>query len=356
MFSCELLHVFVSFHAQITNLLCVACSAMSWFFREVVSLSTKTYNVPELDLKLDLAYITPRLIVCSGPVSSYRKSWYRYTTTTLIEFLNHRHVQDGEKHWHVYNFRGEGMGYTLGEFDYRVDYIPFPDHQVPPMDVVIDSIGKIEEFLSADPLNVAVLHCKAGKGRSGTIACAYILYKSLEKELIDPQEAIGIFTSQRMNQYFGDGVSILSQRRYLNYWHQLLLERRVTNRILVPFARQKLITISRVVIDDVRTPFNLRLETYNKTSKGRGVAGTTELFNMHVSLSEASTVTVPINIDVHLTQDVRVHISDACSAWFCPYFEKEPFSVDWHSCDGYMGTHFRGKQVFQRLKVCWSVE
>ena len=56
---------------------------MSWLLREAATVSTKTYSVPELDLKLDLSYITPRLIVCSGPVNSYRKSWYRYTTTDL---------------------------------------------------------------------------------------------------------------------------------------------------------------------------------------------------------------------------------------------------------------------------------
>lgn len=58
-----------------------------------------------------------------------------------------------------------------------------------------------------------VVHCKAGKGRSGTSACSYLI----SEEGWSVEDALTRFTSRRMRNGFGSGVSIPSQLRWVGY-------------------------------------------------------------------------------------------------------------------------------------------
>lgn len=60
---------------------------------------------------------------------------------------------------------------------------------------------------------VVVVHCKAGKGRSGSMACSYLISECGWT----PQDAIARFTERRMKPNFGSGVSIPSQLRWISY-------------------------------------------------------------------------------------------------------------------------------------------
>uniref|UniRef100_A0A8H7N3Y3 phosphatidylinositol-3,4,5-trisphosphate 3-phosphatase n=1 Tax=Bionectria ochroleuca TaxID=29856 RepID=A0A8H7N3Y3_BIOOC len=60
---------------------------------------------------------------------------------------------------------------------------------------------------------VVVVHCKAGKGRSGTATCSYLI----SEEGWDPEDALTRFTQRRMRPQFGAGVSIPSQLRWITY-------------------------------------------------------------------------------------------------------------------------------------------
>lgn len=60
---------------------------------------------------------------------------------------------------------------------------------------------------------VVVVHCKAGKGRSGTMACSYLIAECGWTS----DKAIARFTERRMRPNFGPGVSIPSQLRWLTY-------------------------------------------------------------------------------------------------------------------------------------------
>lgn len=60
---------------------------------------------------------------------------------------------------------------------------------------------------------VVVVHCKAGKGRSGTVSCSYLIAEEGWK----PEDALARFTERRMRPKFGAGVSIPSQLRWISY-------------------------------------------------------------------------------------------------------------------------------------------
>lgn len=60
---------------------------------------------------------------------------------------------------------------------------------------------------------VIVVHCKAGKGRSGTSACSFLISECGWT----PEEALARFTERRMRPKFGAGVSIPSQLRWIGY-------------------------------------------------------------------------------------------------------------------------------------------
>jgi hypothetical protein len=76
---------------------------------------------------------------------------------------------------------------------------------------------------------VVVVHCKAGKGRSGTVSCSYLI----SEEGWTKQDAVQRFTERRMRPGWGAGVSIPSQLRWLGYverWKdggKLYIERKV---------------------------------------------------------------------------------------------------------------------------------
>lgn len=58
-----------------------------------------------------------------------------------------------------------------------------------------------------------MVHCKAGKGRSGTVACSYLI----SEQGWSAEDAMKQFTERRMRAGFGAGVSIPSQVRWVNY-------------------------------------------------------------------------------------------------------------------------------------------
>ena len=55
------------------------------------------------------------------------------------------------------------VGYDPEKFYNRVGTFPFDDHNAPRFELIEELCSDIKEFLSIDPENVAVIHCKAGK-------------------------------------------------------------------------------------------------------------------------------------------------------------------------------------------------
>ena len=205
------------------------------------------------DSNLDLCYVTPFIIATSGPSGTYPQLAYRNPLDKLVAFLDKSHGED----WCIWEFRAEGTGYPDKEVRDKVRHYPFTDHHPPPFamlplvmasmrnwlteggkekiktdtatDGAADGAGKdgeateqaekddtkAVEKLDKKPGNgrVVVVHCKAGKGRSGTMACSYLISECGWSKA----EALVRFTERRMRSGFGQGVSIPSQLRYVDY-------------------------------------------------------------------------------------------------------------------------------------------
>lgn len=160
------------------------------------------------------------VIATSGPSSKYPKRAYRNPTDALVRFLDSKHDTD----WAIWEFRAEGTGYPDSEVYGRIHHFPWPDHHPPPFALIPAIMASMRNWLNEENLGeaggtkkqkkrVAVVHCKAGKGRSGTVACSYLI----SQEGWKMEDALQRFTERRMRVGFGDGVSIPSQVRWVRY-------------------------------------------------------------------------------------------------------------------------------------------
>ncbi|GBP49500.1 Phosphatidylinositol 3,4,5-trisphosphate 3-phosphatase and dual-specificity protein phosphatase PTEN [Eumeta japonica] len=63
--------------------------------------------------------------------------------------------------------------------DHRLVAIyPFDDHSPPKIELIQSFCVDVHDWLSKDPKNVAAVHCKAGKGRTGQYTVSFVLYCS----------------------------------------------------------------------------------------------------------------------------------------------------------------------------------
>lgn len=186
---------------------------MKNWIRTKVSKKKKRYHEDGYDL--DLAYIRDDdgpLIIAMGYPSAGFESVYRNDCDEVKDFLDKKH---GDKYW-VYNLCSERC-YDPEVFYGRVSRYPFDDHNPPKFDLIRQFCVEAAQYLSKDRENCAVVHCKAGKGRTGLMICALLLHLRIRP---NADEVLKYYGEKRT--YDGKGVTIPSQRRYLFYYERFL--------------------------------------------------------------------------------------------------------------------------------------
>ena len=159
---------------------------------------------------LDLTYITTRIIAMGMP-SSKLEGLYRNPMEEVQRFLNTRHPS----HYKVYNLCEE-RNYPKNSF-YKQDIFPFKDHEAPPLNLMRKFCEDAKNFLDENEENIIAVHCKAGKGRTGTMISCLLLYM---KTFDTASECLQFYGMMRAEN--AKGVTIPSQIRYVNYFEKIL--------------------------------------------------------------------------------------------------------------------------------------
>ncbi|KAF7587236.1 hypothetical protein BBP40_007523 [Aspergillus hancockii] len=366
---------------------------------------------------LDLCYVTDNIIATSGPSSNYPQRAYRNPTDSLVKYLDSKHGEN----WCIFEFRAEGTGYPDDEVYGRIHHYPFPDHHPPPFAMIPAIMGSMNNWLQGSNSKdaqekieekrerVAVVHCKAGKGRSGTVACSYLI----SHEGWKMEDALQRFTERRMRNGFGPGVSIPSQLRWVAYvdrWANQMAKKYVERPVeileLHVWGLKDGVKVAvegfvdegkkiksfhlfhrseRTVVDDGKP----KKKTPQKKDKAQGNSHKSrvkESFSSVVDSSSSSSSsdesrsskntsailfwpnkplilpTSDINIDFERRSKAYkdwAMVTSIAHVWFNAFFEggdkqdSGVFEAEWDTLDGIKGTTKKGVRALDRLKVVW---
>lgn len=340
------------------------------------------------------------------------KKAYRNPTDQLVKFLDKKHGED----WSIFEFRAEGTGYPDSEVYNRIHHFPWPDHHPPPFAIIPNLMAAMRNWIQRldDPNTdgenkknrVAVVHCKAGKGRSGTTACSYLISEEGWKK----EDALERFTARRMRAGFGNGVSIPSQLRWVGYvdrWTNSMGKKYVERPVEVveihvwglrdgvkvsvegyiengrrirqfhTFKRDEKTVIEEGKVDSSRAPVSHSQVRKDEEILVSPVEGTPQSSNTSLpGTATAQTVilkpkdplilpTSDINIDFERRNKAAytgfTMVTALAHVWFNAYFEgghdgfdSGVFAIEWDAMDGIKGSARKGTRALDRLKVVWK--
>lgn len=178
--------------------------------------SGKKIRTKEDNFDLDLTKITPRIIAMSFPAATGTlQGLYRNRAVDVAEFLKSKYNDK----WYVINLSEQDYDQEQrAAFKYRYHHVKYwRDHHAPTLAALVDACQLMYEFLNKDPQTVVAIHCNGGKGRTGTLICAYLMYVGFADSA---RNAITYYGKKRFET--GLGVTQACQLRYIFYFEKLL--------------------------------------------------------------------------------------------------------------------------------------
>ncbi|CAH0488760.1 unnamed protein product [Peronospora farinosa] len=221
--------------------------------RALVSQNKRRFQQDGFDL--DLGYVHPRIIVMGYPAIGV-ECLFRNPRSEVQLFLEKHHSEN----YFVFNFCDEPKrSYSSTIFEGRVKNFPIEDHNVPTFQTMVTFCEEAAAWLDASERHVIALHCKAGKGRAGMMACMFLLRMGYAAAATD---AIDRYNRERVRDR--RGLTVVSQKKWVNYYSALLAETAVPRKVLVEpmFCIHKLTLINTLTA--AKLP-KLRLRVFNLT-------------------------------------------------------------------------------------------
>ncbi|XP_056128814.1 tensin-2-like [Lampris incognitus] len=169
-------------------------------------------HVMERHYDFDLTYITERIISVFF-LPSLEEEQYRKNLQEVATMLKSKH-QDKFLLLNLSEKR-----HDITRLNPKVQDYGWPDLHAPPLDRICAVCKAMETWLTSDPHNVVVLHCKGNKGKTGVIVAAYMHYNKISAG------ADQALTTLAMRKFCEDKVSSSlqpSQNRYIYYFGGLL--------------------------------------------------------------------------------------------------------------------------------------
>lgn len=181
--------------------------------RRLVSADRRRYQAGGYDL--DLTYVYSNIIATSWP-SEGSEGMYRNHINNVSAFLDEMHPDT----YFVYNLCSE-RSYDESKFHDRVHRYRLDDHNPPELQMMVDFAVDCAQWLRSSPKNVAVIHCKGGKGRTGTMTCGLLLYTKMQPSAAAALDHFGAMRTSEDAKNF-QGVESPSQYRYVHYFERVL--------------------------------------------------------------------------------------------------------------------------------------
>ncbi|XP_071384977.1 tensin-2-like [Centroberyx affinis] len=169
-------------------------------------------HVMEQHYDFDLTYITERIISVFF-LPDLEEQRYRRNLQEVAAMLKSKH-QDKFLLLNLSEKR-----HDITRLNPKVQDYGWPDLHAPPLDRICAVCKAMETWLTSDPHNVVVLHCKGNKGKTGVIVAAYMHYSKISAG------ADQALTTLAMRKFCEDKVSSSlqpSQNRYIYYFGGLL--------------------------------------------------------------------------------------------------------------------------------------
>ncbi|CEG37447.1 phosphatidylinositol-trisphosphate 3-phosphatase and dual-specificity protein phosphatase pten [Plasmopara halstedii] len=221
--------------------------------RSLVSQNKRRFRQDGFDL--DLSYVHPRIIVMGYPAVGF-ESLFRNSRLDVQIFLNKRH----DDNYYVYNFCDEPKR-RLIIYDARIDGEVI-DHNVPSIQMMVSFCDDAAKWLDANENHVVVLHCKAGKGRAGMMACMLLIRMRFSASATD---AIERYNRERVHDR--RGLTVVSQKKWVHYYASILGQALTPGKDI----QEPALTIKKLKLHNILTaakPPKLRLRVFTLCPDG----------------------------------------------------------------------------------------